>query len=332
MSAAKLLFIGGTGVISSSCVRRALELGHEVAVLNRGTTSSRPLPDGVEVIQADARDRDSMRKALGDREFDSVSNFIAFTPDHVQADIEQFSGRCGQYVFISSASAYQTPLQRIPILESTPLNNSEWEYSRNKIACENLLVEAHRENSFPATIVRPAHTYERTSMPLIGGWTTIDRMRRGEGVIVHGDGTSLWTLTHSDDFAHAYVGLLANSLAVGDSFHITSDFAYTWNQIYTILAHAAGAEPNLVHVSSEMIADVHPDWGPGLVGDKAHCLVFDNSKVKALVPDYVSKIPFERGAREIIDWYDADESRRTIDDTANKAMDRLIELRESARS
>jgi nucleoside-diphosphate-sugar epimerase len=331
MSAAKILFIGGTGTISSACVRRALELGHDVTVLNRGTTTSRPLPDGVEVVQADARDRESVKSALGNREFDSISNFIAFTPDHVQVDIDQFTGRTGQYVFISSASAYQTPLQRIPILESTPLNNSEWEYSRNKIACENLLVEAHREKGFPATIVRPAHTYDHTSMPLIGGWTTIDRMRRGEGVIVHGDGTSLWTLTHSNDFAHAYVGLLGNSLAVGDSFHITSDFFYTWNQIYTILAHAAGVEPRLVHLTSAMIADVYPDWGDGLVGDKAHCLVFDNSKVKALVPDYVSRVPFEQGARDIIEYYDADPARKTIDEAANKAMDRMIELRESAR-
>lgn len=324
MSPPTVLFIGGTGIISSACAERALATGMDLTILNRGTTATRPLPDGAEVVQGDVRDPASVRDALGDREFDVVVDFVAFTPEHVRTDLDIFTGRTGQYVFISSASAYQTPLARLPIVESTPLRNPFWRYSRDKIACEELLVGAYRSEGFPATIVRPSHTYDRTSIPTSGGWTDIDRMRRGAPVVVHGDGTSLWTMTHNTDFAHAFVGLLGNPQAVGDSFHITSDESLTWDQIYRMLGAAAGVEPELVHVPSERIAAADPDLGAGLLGDKAHSVIFDNRKVKALVPDFVATTPFWRGAQEIVGWYDEDASRRQVDEERDALFDRLV--------
>jgi nucleoside-diphosphate-sugar epimerase len=232
----------------------------------------------------------------------------------------------GQYVFISSASAYQTPPGRLPVRESTPLRNPFWQYSRDKIACEDLLVAAYRERALPVTIVRPSHTYDRTLLPFDGGWTVVDRMRRGAPVVVPGDGTSLWTLTHQADFAHAFVGLLGHPAAIGDSFHITSDEWLPWNEIYETVAAAAGvSELDLVHVPSDAIAAADPDWGAGMLGDKAHSMIFDNTKVKRLVPDYVATIPFAQGAREIVAWYDADPSRQTVDQAMDATMDGLVE-------
>lgn len=323
MSSQRILFIGGTGIISSACVARALAQGNDVTVLNRGVSSIRPLPDGVESVHADIRDAASVREALGDRQFDVVAQFLAFTPDHITADVERFTGRTGQYVFISSASAYQTPPSRLPILESTPLRNPLWQYSLDKIACEDMLVAAYRNHGFPATIVRPSHTYDSTVLPTVGGWTDIARMRAGKPVIVHGDGTSLWTLTHSTDFAVAFVGLLGRQEAIGDSFHITGDHAPTWNQVYTWLANAAGAEPNLVHVASETIAAMYPDLGPGLVGDKSHSMVFDNSKVKALVPEFTTTITYGSAAADAIAWFDAHPESQVVDDKLDAAFDRL---------
>jgi nucleoside-diphosphate-sugar epimerase len=325
MSALTVLFIGGTGIISSAAAVRALELGHDLTLLNRGSSSARPAPPGVEVLTGDVSDPGSIRRAIGDRRFDVVVDFVAFTPDQVQADIDLFTGRAGQYVFISSASAYQKPVAALPIRESSPLRNPFWQYSRDKIACEDLLVGAYREHGFPVTIVRPSHTYDRTSLPVTGGWTVVDRMRRGLEVVVPGDGTSLWTLTHHADFARAFVGLLGLPAAVGDVFHITSDEALPWNQIYTTLAAAAGVDdPRLVHVASESVAVVEPEWGPGLVGDKAHSVVFDNSKVKAFVPGWQATTPWVTGAREIVEWFDADASRREIDPAAETAFERLL--------
>jgi nucleoside-diphosphate-sugar epimerase len=326
MSSQRILFIGGTGIISSACVARALERGDEVTVLNRGQSSIRPLPDGVRTVHADIRDATSVRDALGEREFDVVAEFLAFTPDHVAADIERFEGRTGQYVFISSASAYQTPPSRLPILESTPLRNPFWQYSRDKIASENMLVAAYRDRGFPATIVRPSHTYDSASLPTLGGWTDIARMRAGKPVIVHGDGTSLWTLTHNTDFAVAFVGLLGRPEAVGDSFHITSDHAPTWDQVYSWLAKAAGAEPNLVHVPSETIAKLYPDLGAGLIGDKAHSMVFDNSKVKALVPEFTTTVTYSDAAVDAVAWYDAHPDRQTVNEDLDAAFDHLASL------
>jgi nucleoside-diphosphate-sugar epimerase len=324
MSALSILFIGGTGIISSACAQRALGAGAEVYLLNRGVSDSRPAPPEASVLTADVKDPAAVREALGDREFDVVADFLAYTPSDVQARMDLLRGRTGQYVFISSASAYQTPPGRLPVVESTPLRNPFWAYSRNKIACEDLLVQAYREVGFPATIVRPSHTYDKTSLPFDGGWTVVDRMRRGVEVVVPGDGTSLWTLTHARDFAQAFVGLLGHPAAIGDSFHITSDEWLSWNQIYTWVAAAAGVEPRLVHVPSQAIAAADPDWGAGLLGDKAHSMIFDNSKVRALVPDYVARTPYSAGVREILAWYDEDPARQRVDDTMSAIMDRLV--------
>jgi nucleoside-diphosphate-sugar epimerase len=242
----------------------------------------------------------------------------------VKADLELFRGRTGQYVFISSASAYQTPPATLPVTESTVLDNPFWQYSRDKIACEERLVRAYREEKYPVTIVRPSHTYDCTTVPVDGGWTAVDRMRRGQRVIVHGDGTSLWTLTHHTDFARGFVGLLGNSHAIGEAVHITSDEWLTWNQIFQILARAAGVEARLVHVPSDVIAAHDPDWGAGLLGDKAHSMVFDNTKIKRLVPDFACRIPFSRGAGEILAWHDADPARRKVNEDFNRTCERLF--------
>lgn len=325
MSARSVLFLGGTGIISSACTVRALEVGMAVFVFNRGTSKTRPAPAECQLLTGDLTDPESLRAAVGDREFDVVADFRAFTPAHVQSRLDVFGAQMGQYVFISSASAYQTPPARLPVVESTPLRNPYWQYSRDKIACEDLLVKAYREDGVPMTIVRPSHTYDKTLLPMDGGWTVVDRMRRGKEVVVHGDGTSLWTLTHHRDFAHAFVGLLGHPAAIGDSFHITSDEWLTWDQIFAMVAQAAGVEPKLVHVASDAIAAVDPAWGAGLLGDKAHSLVFDNSKVKQLVPDYVATIPFAEGAKEILDYYDADPDRQLVDDAMNATLDQLVE-------
>lgn len=324
-SGVKVLFIGGTGVISAAAAARAVAVGHQLTMLNRGNETLRPAPAEAEVLKADIRDSASMRAALEKRTFDVVVDFIAFTPDQVAADIELFTGRTGQYVFISSASAYQKPPARLPILESAPLRNPFWQYSRDKIAGEDLLVAAYRERGFPATIIRPSHTYDRTKIALTGGWSDIARMRAGAPVVVHGDGTSLWTLTHSTDFAKAVVGLLGLPQAVGDSFTITSDEFLPWNRIYELFAEAAGAPtPELVHITSETIAAAAPDIGPGLLGDKSHSVIFDNSKVKALVPEFICTTPFAQGARDVIRWFDAHPEQQIVDERLNKTFDNLI--------
>ncbi|MBF9133608.1 SDR family oxidoreductase [Plantactinospora sp. S1510] len=325
ISALKVLYVGGSGIISSACSQLAVERGIELTVLNRGTTIRRPLPAEATVLRADIRDPDSVRAALGTREFDAVVDWIGFTPGQVRTSMELFRERTGQYVFISSASAYQTPPARLPVVESTPLRNPFWQYSRDKIACEDLLVRAYRDEGFPATIIRPSHTYDRTLVPFDGGWTVLDRMRRGREIVVHGDGTSLWTLTHHTDFAKGLVPLLGNPAAVGDVFHITSDEALTWNQIAETLAAAAGVPARIVHVPSDAIAAADPNWGAALLGDKAHSMVFDNTKLRGLVPDYVATVPFAHGAREIVDWHDADPARRRIDTRLDAVMDRLVE-------
>ncbi|MEU0558895.1 SDR family oxidoreductase [Dactylosporangium sp. NPDC006015] len=319
----RVLFIGGSGIISSACTDLAVSRGIDLYVLNRGTSTTRPLPPGVTVLRGDIRDPLSARAALDGLTFDAVVDWVAFTPEHVRTDVELFRGRTGQYVFISSASAYQTPPARLPVVESSPLRNPFWQYSRDKIACEDLLVREYRESGFPATIVRPSHTYDRTLVPFDGGWTAPARMRAGREVVIHGDGTSLWTLTHHTDFARGFVPLLGHPRAIGDVFHITSDDVLTWNQIAEHMAAALGVTAKLVHVPSDAIAAADPDWGAGLLGDKAHSMVFDNSKLRALVPDYVATVPFHVGAREIVAWFDEDPSRQTVDNHLDKLMDDL---------
>jgi nucleoside-diphosphate-sugar epimerase len=306
----RVLFIGGSGIISSACSWLAAERDIELFVLNRGVSTDRPLPAQATVLHGDVRDPVSVRDAVGNREFDAVVDWVAFTPGHVQADIDAFRGRTGQYVFISSASAYQTPPARLPVTESTPLRNPFWQYSRNKIACEELLTRAYRDEGFPATIIRPSHTYDKTLVPFDGGWTVLGRMRQGKPVVVHGDGTSLWTLTHHADFARGFVPLLGHPRTIGDVFHITSGDVLTWDQIASTLAAAAGLTARIVHVPSDAIAAADPEWGAGLLGDKAHSMVFDNSKLRGVVPGYLATIPFEQGAREIVAWHEEDPSRQ----------------------
>lgn len=326
----KILFIGGTGLISSACSRLAVETGFDLYLLNRGS-ATRPVPDGVTVLRGDIRDPASARAALGEMTFDAVVDWIAFTPEHVEADLELFRGRTGQYVFISSASAYQKPPASLPITESTILSNPFWGYSRAKIACEERLVRAYRAEGFPVTLVRPSHTYDERSLPMDGGYTIIDRMRRGKQVVVHGDGTSLWVLTHHRDFARGFVGLLGNPRTIGESFHITSDEVVTWDQIYQIFAQAAGAlPPQIVHVPSEVIAAHIPRWGEGLLGDKKHSVIFDNARVKRFVPDFAATIPLSWGAREVLAWYDADPARRVVDADLNRTLDKIITAQERA--
>jgi nucleoside-diphosphate-sugar epimerase len=323
MAKLRVLFIGGSGVISSACSRVAVEHGVDLLVLNRGRSADRPLPSGVTKLRADIREPWSVRQEINDLQFDTVVDWVAFTPDHVRADIELFGGRTGQYVFISSASAYQTPPARVPVTESTPLSNPFLKYSRDKIACEDVLVAAYREQGFPATIVRPSHTYDQTSVPFDGGWTVLGRMLAGKPVIVPGDGTSLWTLTHHEDFARAFVPLLGHARTLGEAIHITSDDVLTWNYIADALAAALGVTARLVHVPSDAIAVAEPEWGAGLLGDKAHSMIFDNAKVRRLVPGWRAVIPFERGAREIADWYLADAARQVMDVGLDRVMDQL---------
>jgi nucleoside-diphosphate-sugar epimerase len=323
MSKLRVLFIGGTGVISSACARQAVGEGIDLYVLNRGQSTTRPLPAGVHEMRADARNPGSVQDAIEELEFDSVVDFVAFAPDDVRRDIEVFRDRTRQYVFISTASAYQTPPARLPVTESTPLKNPFWQYSRDKIACEDLLVREYRDNDFPATIVRPSHTYDATKTVLSGGWTSLARMLAGKPVIVHGDGSSLWTVTHHTDFARAFVPLLGHPRTYGEAFHITSDDVLTWDQIARALAAALGVTARIVHVPSDVIAAADQEWGDGLLGDKANPRVFDNSKIRSIVPGWRATIPFERGAREIADWYLADPARQVVNDKLDALMDKL---------
>lgn len=320
----KVLFIGGTGIISSACTQLALEKGIDLYLLNRGQ-SFRGLPEGAKVLNGDIRDKYSTLSALQDHKFDSVVDWIAFTTEHIQSDIEMFRGRTKQYIFISSASAYHTPPLSLPVTESTPLFNPYWEYSRNKIACEEMLTYAHRASGFPATIVRPSHTYDKTCLPMHGGWTIVNRMRQGKKVIVHGDGTSLWVLTHHKDFAKAFVGLLGNAHSIGETYQITSDEVLTWNQIFEVVAGAAATKADIVHIPSKVIAKYDKDWGDSLLGDKTHSMIFDNTKIKRAVPGFTATIPFSQGAREIIEWYDSNPEHKKIDNNLDNLLDKIID-------
>ncbi|HXT97776.1 MAG TPA: SDR family oxidoreductase [Polyangia bacterium] len=330
----KILFIGGTGNISSTLSKLVVEKGHELHLLNRGKSRKHPLPAGVRVIEHDIHSGVPPAALRGAR-YDVVVDWIAFLPSDVERDLAWFAGgpesateqtTIGQYIFISSASAYQKPPAHPMITESTPLSNPYWEYSRNKIACEEALMRAHRGSGFPMTIVRPSHTYD-TIVPVAvskSDYTIIDRIRRGLPVIIHGEGTSLWTLTHADDFARAFLGLCGNPRAIGHAFHVTSDEWLTWDQILRLVGRAAGAEPNLVHVPSEFIAKLDPDTGAGLLGDKSWCALFDNSKVKSFVPGWQAEIPFAEGIKRTVAWFDADKSRQAVDAAANERVDEIL--------
>ena len=321
----KILFIGGTGIISSGCVKLAVERHMDLTVFNRGTTSIRPLPPEVNVIHGDIRDTTQAESLLSEHNFDVVVDFISYTPEQLAQSISLFDNKVSQYIFISSVAAYHKPPLQLPITESTPLHNPWWEYARNKIACEEVLVNKYRQTKFPFTIVRPAHTYDCTLIPPFGGWTVIDRMRRGKPVIVHGDGSSLWVLTHHTDVARGILGLLGNSHAIGDNFHITSDLVLNWNHIFELLGKAAGAAPQLTHIPTDVIAAYHKDWGDMLLGDLSHSVMYDNAKIKKVVPDYDCKVPFSAGAQEIIAWYDAHPEQQAVDTAIDRLFDRMID-------
>jgi len=324
----KVLFIGGTGVISSACTELCVENGIDLTLLNRGLTN-RPIPNGIKIIKADIHNPEQVKSILKNQRFDVVVNWIAYTQEHVENDYEIFKDKTSQFIFISSASAYQKPPKTLPIKETEPLINPFWEYSRNKIQCEQYLDKMFQDYKFPITIVRPSHTYDRTKIALSGGYTAVNRIREGKKVIIHGDGTSLWTLTHHRDFAAGFIGLLGNSKAIGEAYHITSDEVLTWNQICGIFADVIGVKANIIHIPSDFIYRFDKDWGEGLLGDKAHCMIFDNSKIKQLNPGYKAKIPFTEGAKEIIAWYIEDSERRKIDQTWDTKMDEIIDRYES---
>ncbi len=312
--------------------RSGPEHGIEPSISNRGKTALPPRARGARLLQGDIRDPAPARAALGGQTFDVVVNWIAFTPEQVESDLGLFRGRTGQYVFIGLG--FGVSGRRLRGCRSP--NPRRWGTLLGVLPQQDRLrgeagAGLGARRAFPATIVRPSHTYDKTLLPVDGGWTVLDRMRRGKKVIVHGDGTSLWTLTHHEDFAKAFVGLLGCPGAVGDSFHITSDEALTWNQIFETLAAAAGTEARVVHVPSDLIAAFDARWGAGLLGDKAHSMVFDNTKIKRLVPEFVATIPFWRGAREILAWYDADPARQKVNEERGRLMDQIIDAVEAAR-
>lgn len=326
----KVLFIGGTGLISQAVSSLAVERGIELYLFNRGHRDEF-VPEGAKVIIGDIRNPVKAAEVLQDYEFDVVVDWIAFTPEHVQTDIELFTGKTKQYIFISSASAYQKPQRNYVITEETPLENPYWEYSRNKIACEQLLMEAYKSSGFPATIVRPSHTYGDTAIPaaFTSGqhpWSLIVRIRRGLPIIIHGDGTSLWTMTHNSDFAKGFVGLLGHPEAIGEAIHITSDEVLNWNQIYAAIGQAAGMEPNVVHISTDFITAFSPKGtADGLIGDHAVSSVFDNRKIKRLVPEFQATVPFSEGVKQSVAWFEAHPDQCTVDTEWSELLDTLIE-------
>jgi nucleoside-diphosphate-sugar epimerase len=322
----RVLFIGGTGNISVACTRRALDKNIEVFHLNRGSNPQRA-PQGVTTIRADIRNCDESRRALAGLKFDSVVQFIGYLPQQIEADIALFRGRTAQYVFIGSASAYRKPLPQPVIAESTPLWNPFWDYSRNKIACERVLEKAWEEEGFPFTVVRPSHTYDNGRIPTaLGGrdYTVARRILDGKEIVVHGDGQSLWTLTHSSDFARGFTGLLGNPAAVGEAFHITSDESLTWDSIHQAIGLAVGAEPRIVHVTSEFIAKICPERGASLLGDKAHSVIFDNSKIKRYVPEFHATVNFAAGIRWSIDWFNAHPEAKTVDQSVDAEYEMVL--------
>jgi len=326
----KVLFIGGTGLISSACSQLAVDRGIDLYILNRGRSQKYPLPAGATLLNGDIHgEGTAVRAVLGEHRFDAVVDWVAFTPEDIVADIALFTGKTRQFVFISSASVYQKPPNHYLVTEDTPLANPHWAYSQNKIACEERLMVEYRQRGFPITIIRPSLTYGPSQIPMIMGswqhpWTLVERMKGGQPVIVPGDGTSLWPLTWNGDFAKGLIGLLGREQTIGHAFHITSDEVLTWNQIYVELGHALGVEPNIVHIPSDLIAAHDPDSYGSLIGDKIYSVVFDNSKIKRFVPDYMATVPWTEGARRAIAWFEADASRRTIDAPANQLWDRII--------
>ena len=325
----KILLIGGTGTISMAITRLLAKQNHEVILFNRGGRSSE-LPDNVKVIKGDISNEKEAAALLDGMTFDCVGEFIGFVPEQVQRDYRLFNGKTKQYIYISSASAYQKPLSHYKITESTPLSNPHWQYSRDKIACEEFLMKMYRENGFPITIVRPSHTYDERSVPLgvhgdKGSWQVIKRIMDGKPVIIHGDGSSLWTITHNSDFAKAYCGLIGNIHAIGEAFHITSDESVTWNQIYQIIADELGVELKACHVPSNFLNAIGPyDFEGTLIGDKTSTVVFDNSKIKRAVPDFTATVRADQGIRNTIRHILAHPELQVCDEDFDKWCDKVI--------
>ncbi len=321
----KVLFIGGTGNISTSSSRLASSLGMDLYLLNRGRNQVDI--EGIKTIQGDITDEKAMADIMKHHSWDVVVNWIAFAPEEIKRDFRLFNGKTRQYIFISSASCYQTPLLHPIITESTPISNPLWDYSNNKIKCEVLLNELYREHGFPITIVRPSHTYDTVIPIAIGGFTeftTANRILSGQKIIIHGDGKSLWVVTHAEDFAKGFVGLLGNSQSIGHAFHITSDEVLSWNNIYQILADALGGELNAVHIASDFICKIEPSFTGTLLADKAESVIFDNTKIKTFVPGYQATIPFAKGIRKTLQWFDDHPEKKIISKETNYKIDRII--------
>jgi nucleoside-diphosphate-sugar epimerase len=329
----KALFIGGTGTISTAITQLAPGYGFDLYLLNRGNRSEL-VPDGIKIIEADINNEADVKEKLKDMSFDVVAQFIAFDTEALKRDVRLFTGKTKQYIFISSASAYQKPLSNPYITESTPLSNPYWDYSRNKIACEEYLMEEYRNNGFPITIVRPSHTYGCFDVPLAlhgknGSYSVINRIKQGKKVIVHGDGSSLWALTHNSDFAKAFLGLMGNFHAIGEAVQITSDESLTWNQIYEIIGNALGVKPNIVHISSETLAKANSGFIGGILGDKAHTVLFDNTKIKRLVPGFTATVRFDQGVRMTLDYIDKHPEYQRPDPEFDAWTDKMIEVYEA---
>jgi nucleoside-diphosphate-sugar epimerase len=320
------LFIGGTGVISSACTELAVARGIELFHLNRGTQGT-VVPAGVTTLHGDIRNPAMVAEVVKPYRFDAVVEWVAYRPEHIETDLALFAGKTDQYIFISTTATYQKPADYYLLNESTPQSNPCWDYAQQKLACEERLLAAYRRDGMPITIVRPSHTYGDTKIPYAvgSGYIAVDRMRRGKKTIVPGDGQSLWTMTHNTDFAKGLVGLLGHAQAIGEDFQITSDEVLTWDQIAGIIGKAAGVEPELVHIPSDFINHCDATLGANLLGDKAYCAVFDNSKIKRAVPDFLATMPFNEGIRRAIAWHDADPRRQTIDPTLDATLDRIIE-------
>lgn len=332
----KALFIGGTGTISTAISKELVNEGHELYLINRGNRNNVITGDNVTYITCDINDEEAVAHHIKALEFDVVVEFIAFVPEQLKRDYRLFKNKTKQFMFISSASAYQTPASHYVINEGTPLSNPLWEYSRNKIACEDYLMKLYREEGFPVTIIRPSHTYDDRSIPLgvhgdKGSYQVVKRMLEGKKVIIHGDGTSLWTMTHNSDFAKGFIGLMDNAHAIGEAVQIMTDETLTWNQIYSAIAKAVGVELSAIHVASEFLDGCSTyDFKGGLLGDKASSVVFDNSKLKRLVPDFVASKRFDQGVKETIEHVLATPELQILDPEFDDWCDRVIKAMEEA--
>lgn len=325
----KVLLIGGTGTISSAITKLLVDQNEELYLLNRGNRNEY-LPDGIKTITADISNESQVKELISEMQFDVVADFIAFVPEQLERDYRLFAGKCKQFIFISSASVYQKPLSDYRITESTPLSNPYWEYSRNKIACEEYLIKKYRENGFPITIVRPSHTYDNLSIPLgvhgnSGSWQVAKRMLEGKPVIIHGDGTALWTMTHNSDFAKGFVGLMGNIHSIGEAIHITSDESLTWNQIYECIADSLSVPLKAVYISSTLLAaNSKYDFTGSLIGDKANSVVFDNSKIKRLVPGFIATTRYDQGIKATIEHILSHPKLQIQDDEFNQWCDEMV--------